>query len=213
MRISVVTPTKDRPEAVELCQRWFSEQRYPVYEHIVVDGGGMLDNLREGIRKAKGDIVLLADDDDYYDPGWTKWVAGTYRDPESQAAGQTVQTFYHIRGARRWDGEKQGPLAGTISFRIGQSDNVIQWMDEDGRPKRILRDVKHTVVHEQFCCRIMGLYLGDGPGRGLSRKHSPDSFPIPDPGLRSLRERIGDSAVDAYLDAVKRIDERLKAAV
>ena len=37
MKISVITPTKDRPEIVELCQRWFREQTYPVHEHIIAD--------------------------------------------------------------------------------------------------------------------------------------------------------------------------------
>ncbi len=205
MKISVVTPTKDRPEAVELCRRWIREQAYPVHEHIVVDGGLNRDNLREGILQATGDVVLLADDDDYYTPSWTDWIADAYADPKIRATGQREHGMHHIRAASRQVGVRS-PRAGTLSFRIEEREAVLRLIP---RPKLILRMVAHRVFDRPFCQRIMGLYPSPGPGRGQSRKHNPDRFPIPDPGLRVLRERIGDVAVQAYLEAIKRIDARL----
>lgn len=208
MKISVVTPTKNRPEAVELCRRWFLNQVHPIHEHIVIEGGGMNENLCEGIRKATGDVVVLADDDDYYGPKWARRIARIYRDPSVRAAGQLLDGLYHLRGERRWE-IKHGPLSGTISFRREEADRLIDCINFDGRAKRILREVPHYVSKTQHCYRMMGLYHPQLPGRGVSRKHSADSFPIPDPGLRFLRLRIGDKVVDAYIDAMEKIDTRL----
>ena len=82
-------------------------------------------------------------------------------------------------------------------------------MDADKRPKRILGVVESAVSTDLFCHRIMGMYPGDRPGRGLSRRHNPIRFPIEDPGHKYLRATIGSAVVDAYLEAVERIDKRL----
>lgn len=210
MRISVITPTKDRPEAVELCRRWFKEQTYPVHEHLVIEGGGHLDNIRAGLTQVSGDVILLADDDDYYAPGWTQWLADVYANPDVHAAGHPTKAMYHPRTERRLECNI-GPLAGSLSFRTEDSELVAQCIEFDKRPKRILRNVHSVIAQETFCYRIMGLYHGGRPGRGLSRKHNPELFNISDPGLTELRALIGDPVVDAYLKAIEHIDARLAA--
>lgn len=202
-----MTPTRDRPEAVELCRRWFREQTYPVLEHIVVEGGSQLDNLKDGIEQAAGEVILLADDDDHYSPTWVDRVAQAYSDHRIQAAGQPTRVLYHLRGKRYWPCSLQ-PLAGTLSFRRTQAARVVELIDELDRPKRILRYVEHKVIQPIFCTRILGLYP-PGPGEGLSRKHEASKFPKKDPDNRRLRHTIGDAAMDAFLQAAAAIDERL----
>jgi len=210
VKISVITPTKDRPEAVDLCRRWFREQTYPVHEHLIVEtGGGQLENFSEGMKQATGDVILFADDDDYYGPRWVQRVAAAYRNPKVQAAGQVIMGLYHIRAAKRWEG-KRGPLPGTISFRRENIDAMESRMAYDKRPKRIVQDVHSEIIREQHCIRIMGLYPHiEGQGRGMSRRHNPAKFPIQDPGRDYLTRQIGPEAVAAYLDACQKIDDRL----
>ncbi len=209
VKISVVTPTKDRPEAIELCRRWFREQTYPIHEHIVVDGGTAAENTAEGIDQATGDVILLADDDDYYAPGWTRWIAAAYAsEPVIMATGHKTMAMYHIRAGLRHDCDKP-PLPGSISFRIEQRPAVKLCMARANKPQLILKDVRHSLPQGTFVYRIMGMYHSSLPGRGLSRKHNPNRFSIPDTDLAFLRSRIGSGIVDRYLDAIERIDQRL----
>lgn len=208
VKISVITPTKDRPEAVALCQRWFREQTYPVHEHIIVEGASQLDNIRAGFEEATGDVILVADDDDYYTPDWTRWLAGVYENPKIRAAGLVVRGMHHVRASCS-SPRVFPPLIGTLSFRADEAANVFRCMGFDGKPHRVLWGVPCVVADHPYCYRIMGMYPADGPGRGMSRKHNPDRFPDEDRGFRSLRGKIGDKVVDAYLAAVKDIDTRI----
>ena len=208
IEISVVTPTKDRPEAIKLCSRWFKEQTYPVHEHIIACGGNVIENLIAGINKATGDVILLADDDDYYAPGWTQWLARLYKRKRMEAAGHKTRAMYHLRSEMRLECNKPPP-PGSVSFRIDQRPAVKRWMAKANKPQMILKEVCYKVPRINYVYRIMGLYPGDRPGRGLSRKHNPNRFSIADPDLHVLRSRIGDDVVDLYLDAIERIDQRL----
>ena len=122
LRISVVTPTKDRPEAVELCQRWFRQQSHRAHEHLIIEGGTHVENLLEGIQRAEGDAIVLADDDDYYGPGWLAWIASTLR--VWSLVGQVVTASFHIRARSRREC-RVGPLPGTMAFRRCESRSVL----------------------------------------------------------------------------------------
>ena len=211
MKISVITPTKDRPEIVELCQRWFREQTYPVHEHIIADGGTMLENLVQGFGQVDPatDVVLFADDDDYYHKDWVEWIRDAFqKNPAVQVAGQRLMAMHHLRAEARRDCSV-GPLAGMMAFRTEVWPLVLQCIKEDERPKQVFRDFGRPaklITHGQFCRHMKGIY-----GSGMSVKHDAARFPILDPGLGYLRGLVGDPVVDAYLEAIERIDARTTA--
>lgn len=88
MRISVLTPTADRPIAFALAERYMRRQTMQPFEWIVADGGAVptpctmgqihvydlrppgagnfANNLLNGLARATGDVLLLLEDDDHY---------------------------------------------------------------------------------------------------------------------------------------------------
>ena len=90
MRLSVITPTCDRPAGIALAERWMSRQTMQPFEWIVADGGqtpapltagqihlhepappgplNLAGNLVRGLKAATGDAVVIWEDDDYYRP-------------------------------------------------------------------------------------------------------------------------------------------------
>ena len=213
MRISVVTPTKDRPEAVELCQRWFRQQTVQAHEHLIIDGGTHVENLLEGIERASGDVIVFADDDDYYGPGWLAWIDRALR--VRSLAGQVITQSFHIRDQARQEC-KVGPLAGTMAFRRCESRAVIDHITARQTPKHILWDYTEPkrvpsshakITTTQHVTHIKGLYPN-----GISVQHTSTKHPIPDPGLAYLRATIGDPVVGLYLDAIPWIDRGVRWA-
>lgn len=105
--ISVVVPTRDRPEALARCLAALARQRTPQtpLEIVVVDDGGgavapgaqvvraggrgpaAARNL--GARAARGDVVCFVDDDCVPAPGWAQALAGACVDGGA-AAGDTI---------------------------------------------------------------------------------------------------------------------------
>lgn len=93
MRISVVTSSYNQGKFIEQTIRSVIEQKFPDYEHIIVDGGstdhtgailnkykkviqsyrhkgeGQVQSINWGLRRAKGDVVGYINADDYYLPG------------------------------------------------------------------------------------------------------------------------------------------------
>ncbi len=211
MRISVVTPTRDRPEVVKLCRRWFKEQTYPIHEHVFAEGGGILENLVRGIKAVdpQTDVVLMADDDDYYAPGWSAWIADAFSSPLVRAGGQLLTGITHVRAEARLRC-LCGPLPGMTAFRITERDEVLRRIAIDGTPKKMVKQLappELTTTKRQFCYALKGLYHGAG-GDPQMHEFTPALYPIPDPGLHHLRAQIGDDAVDAYMRAIDSIDMR-----
>lgn len=73
MRISVVTPTSGRNEAMRLSTEWLWSQTKQPDEWIVASGStaqpGLVnfrENLVDGLRRATGDLIVMWEDDDYY---------------------------------------------------------------------------------------------------------------------------------------------------
>lgn len=103
--ISVVVPTRDRPEALARCLEALARQRGGEIEIVVVDDGGgavapgarvvraggrgpaAARNL--GARAARGDVVCFTDDDCLPAPGWAHRLAAACADGGA-AAGPTL---------------------------------------------------------------------------------------------------------------------------
>lgn len=71
-RVSVVVPTRDRPELLERCLAALGQQTISV-EVVVVedaDGRGPAWARNEGVRRAGGEVICFTDDDCAPVPGW-----------------------------------------------------------------------------------------------------------------------------------------------
>jgi glycosyltransferase involved in cell wall biosynthesis len=123
-RISIVTPCLNRVEFIEEAIESVLAQKYPLIEHIVVDGGstdgtlqrlaryanlrvisepdrGLYDALNKGLRMATGEVIGHLNSDDAYAPGAFAKFAAAFADP-------TVDAVYGgadiIEGARLSEG-------------------------------------------------------------------------------------------------------------
>lgn len=122
MNITLVTPTCDRPEAFELCEKWMSRQTVPIHQWIVLDDGvnpakctmGQV-HMRFGddtrgsyslVRKIRalmknpqiitGDAIAFIEDDDWYSKDYLQVAAsrlGDYND----MIGEAYALYYNVR--------------------------------------------------------------------------------------------------------------------
>lgn len=123
VKVSVVTPTCDRPHAFALCERWMARQTVTPDEWIVADGGkssanctmrqrhlhdpsqpgaaNFARNLTNGLLAASGDVVVFVEDDDHYAPDHVEHIVSQLeRNPQALAAGDDRLRYYNV--AHRW---------------------------------------------------------------------------------------------------------------
>jgi GT2 family glycosyltransferase len=99
-RISVVAPTRDRPELLQRCLTALEKQTVPVEIVVVEDaeGRGPAWARNEGVRRARGEVICFTDDDCAPFPNWAEALAkpilaGTAKataGPTHMAAGATA---------------------------------------------------------------------------------------------------------------------------
>lgn len=89
--LTVVVPTRERPEALARCLAALRHQTASVEVIVVEDtqGRGPAWARNEGARSARGDLVLFCDDDCAPDPDWAERLSAACRRGGS-AAGETV---------------------------------------------------------------------------------------------------------------------------
>jgi glycosyltransferase involved in cell wall biosynthesis len=91
-RISVVVPTRDRPELLQRCLEALDKQTVPVEIVVVEDseGRGPAWARNEGVRRARGEVICFTDDDCAPFPGWAEALAKPIQSGKAQAtAGPT----------------------------------------------------------------------------------------------------------------------------
>lgn len=147
--VSVVIPSKDHPEVLENCLRSFREKTaYRYYEWIVVDNGSSAENREKmealqknygftylyepmpfhfskmcnlGVQKAKGDLLLLMNDD-------MEVIEGSWL---SRMAGQAIQPHVGAVGAKLWyAGTEKIQHAGVTNLKIGPSHKLVTFPDD-----------------------------------------------------------------------------------
>lgn len=147
--VSVVIPSKDHPELLEKCLRSFKEKtQYRFYEWIVVDNGSSEENREKmealqkiygftyiyepmpfhfskmcnlGEKKAKGDLILLMNDD-------IEIIEGSWLE---RMAGQALLPHVGAVGAKLWyAGTENIQHAGVANLKIGPSHKLITFPDE-----------------------------------------------------------------------------------
>ncbi len=90
--ISVVVPTRDRPELLQRCLAALEQQTVPVEIVVVEDqeGRGPAWARNEGVRRSQGQVICFTDDDCAPFPNWAEALAKPIQEGRAQAtAGPT----------------------------------------------------------------------------------------------------------------------------
>jgi hypothetical protein len=117
-RITVITPTGDRPLAFALCQKWMAAQTRQPDQWIVIDDGKVPAvptmpmqyirrepkksdpkftlgvNLKKALPLVTGDRIMIFEDDDYYAPQYIETMNRMLM--EHVIAGITNAKYYHL---------------------------------------------------------------------------------------------------------------------
>jgi hypothetical protein len=222
--ISVITPTSDRPAAWPLAERWMARQTVQPAQWIVADDGAhaapltagqlhlrrpfagrgahsLAANLLAAIPHVRGDVVLIAEDDDYYRPDH---IATQLRHLERfDATGGTWLDYYNLRH-RRWRTLRNRcaalcntafraaylpVLAQACEAVLARADGYygVDALFWDAMGTEGLHEDR-TVVGLKGLPGSAGIGMGHRPGRGWQR----------DPAWRQLRAWLGEDA-QAYI--------------
>lgn len=223
MKVSVVTPTCDRPIPFSLCERWMARQTMQG-EWIVADGGvlparctmgqihiheprpagveNFARNLLNGIDRARGDVVVVFEDDDWYSPHHVETlVAALNSSPPALIAGCCPQQYYHI-GQRVWRTMPNREHSSLCYTAIrGSAIPIFRTVIErclSSNSFGIDVALWNAIAREQRV-RIEAMTcigIKGMPGQaGLGMGHRPKAGWTQDPELEQLRQWIGDDAL------------------
>ncbi|HEX6204334.1 MAG TPA: glycosyltransferase [Solirubrobacterales bacterium] len=105
-RVSVVVPTRDRPELLRRCLAALEQQKVPVEVVVVEDseGRGPAWARNEGVRRAGGEVVCFTDDDCAPVPGWAEGLTQPIFAGEAEATSGPVSMGEGATAAdRAWE--------------------------------------------------------------------------------------------------------------
>lgn len=219
MRLTIITPTADRPRGIELCERYMARQTLQPHEWIVADGGqvparltmgqvhlhhpspsgaaNLAGNILRALDAVTGDAVAIVEDDDAYFPGHlARCAEGLVK---QKAYGTRTLKYFNV-AERRWiEMSNNGAALCQTAFRselIPRMRQAAKDAMEAGDYKidgRFWRGMIHLASGQTTVVGIKGL-----PGtKGLGIGHRPAERPErwnPDPGMTKLREWIGADA-------------------
>jgi len=131
-QISVVVPTRDRPELLQRCLGAVEKQTVPV-EIVVVDdseGRGPAWARNQGVRQARGQVICFTDDDCAPFPGWAEALAKPILNGEARAtAGPTLMGEGATAADHAWEAivgylQEQAAKPGTASPGFAATANL-----------------------------------------------------------------------------------------
>jgi|SRR5215203_1630390 len=130
--ISVVVPTRDRPELLRRCLAALQSQTVPVEVVVVEDGEGRGPAWarNEGVRRARGKILCFTDDDCAPFPGWAAALAKPIQSGKAQAtAGPTHMAAGATSSDLAWEAivnylQEQATKPGTSSPGFAATANL-----------------------------------------------------------------------------------------
>ena len=130
--ISVVVPTRDRPELLQRCLAALEKQTVPVEIVVVEDseGRGPAWARNQGVRQAQGQIVCFTDDDCAPFPSWAEALAKPILGEEAQAtAGPTLMGEGATAADHAWEAivgylQEQAAKPGTASPGFAATANL-----------------------------------------------------------------------------------------
>jgi hypothetical protein len=120
-RVTLITPTSDRPFGLALAERWIARQTLPPDEWIVVDDGqtptvptmgqlhvrrarelacsgaeSLCRNLLAALPRITGDVVVIIEDDDWYKPTHLERITAQIARRGVMLAGDDQQRYYNV---------------------------------------------------------------------------------------------------------------------
>lgn len=211
MKVSVLTPTWNRPAELKLAERWLRQQTFAPHQWIVVDGSerpygvaNWIENLRAGAERATGDVLVFWEDDDYYAPTHLAKVA----DAMSSTAwivGDPSTRMYHL-GSRRWRVFKNREAASLCqtALRVCALPLLLRVLDEHlATGWRWIDQSLWRVVARPFrralpMDTVVGLRWPEGHGMGRAHTTEFDEDWSLDEHGDQLRQWIGPDA-EVYL--------------
>jgi GT2 family glycosyltransferase len=130
--ISVVVPTRDRPELLQRCLTALEKQTVPVEVVVVEDreGRGPAWARNQGIRQAQGQVICFTDDDCAPFPGWAEALARPILGGEATAtAGPTLMGEGATAADHAWEAivgylQEQAAKPGTASPGFAATANL-----------------------------------------------------------------------------------------
>jgi hypothetical protein len=222
MKVSVITPTADRPAAWPLAERWMARQTVQPDQWIVADdgveaapltmsqqhirrprketgGASLVMNLLAAIPHVHGDVVLICEDDDFYRPNHIAVCVDQLR--KHRAVGCTWLNYYNVR-ARAWRRIRNSCAALCNTAFQAECLPMLERAAHDALAEGIYhvdrlfwRTAGTAGLHEQET--VIGIKGLDGmPGIGIG--HRPGPGWRPDARGNKLREWVGKDA-EAYL--------------
>lgn len=232
MKVSVITPTCDRPVGLALAEAFMARQTQPPDEWIVADGGAapavctrgqqhlyertvpgpanFATNLLNALQAATGDVLVVMEDDDWYAAEHlAALVARLTASPETLIAGDDEQRYYNVRH-RRWRVfENHGGCLCQTAFRrelIPQLQDIIRTCatrKSYGIDTAFWASVPTTAWALARARTVLG--IKGLPGQvGLGIGHRPGAGWHDDADLAVLRGWIGDDA--AHYEAMNRAE-------
>ncbi len=131
-QVSVVVPTRDRPELLQRCLTALEKQTIPVEIVVVEDkeGRGPAWARNEGVRRARGEIVCFTDDDCAPFPNWAKSLSTPILEGQAQAtAGPTHMAAGATAADLAWEAivsylQEQATKPGTSSPGFAATANL-----------------------------------------------------------------------------------------
>ncbi len=139
MRISIITPTGDRPECIALLSKWIANQTIKPSQWVIVDDGvvplkpikgakiirrekvkgvTLGANLDAALDHVTGDYILIMEDDDYYAPQYIARTIDMF-DDDIDMVGWHGSPYYNVAlpGYRVMGDEKHASLSQTAFTR------------------------------------------------------------------------------------------------
>lgn len=224
MRISVITPTADRPHGIELCERWMARQTVQSDEWIVADGGqtpakltmgqihlhqpsppgaaNLAGNILRALDACTGDAILVVEDDDYYRPQHiASCVIGLKRHPAYGCPRLLYFNVAHrcwVQMANRGSALCQTAFRRELIPEMQRAAREAMAAGDFGIDGRFWAPRRSMAAGSQTVIGIKGLAGTPGLGIGHRPKSGPGKRWRPDPGLKFLRQQIG-ADVECYL--------------
>lgn len=149
MGVTIITPTRDRPYAFALCERWMRRQTLAWDQWLVIDDGDepavptcgqqhirrapsaqrntLPQNMLEALKHIRGDRVVMVEDDEYYAPTYVEAVVrGLDMRP---LAGERHARYYNVQD-RRWSEKTPNDTKHCSLARTGFRVELIPRMEQ-----------------------------------------------------------------------------------
>lgn len=201
--VSVLTCSTKRREAMALCRRYVARQSYRDFEHVVQEGGDFWENMRDGLARCQGEVVVICEDDDHYPAHWVDACVKGLRDAD--LFGQKRIFNYHVvsRGFDNGDALRGNCPMHATAFRATLIPKVLGLFPKVTRvpwgavKPRLDVDLWALNVRKQTSLMLHVVSMKGMPGRpGYSSAHLPFAYERYDRDGSVLRRLIGEDAAE-----------------